>query len=1350
MDGRWLRRFASPAGPGANLCAVATWEWDRSPEWSHVYFRATGTSLAPARAGFEVDAGLALSGVWIRWLPGLAPQGVRLCVQRSPGGAFEPVGSDHRPEGTFTQVVLPDARLFGVSLELVPAGGPVAQPHLLAFAALSIVPRDLGGLSLQVESADATAETPMLSFPGQPPLGCVLDLHRARALHIESEHPRAGGVVTLRLARLGPIGRPDHLRGLVSALRAAVNGPDGALEWVAVEVSLDDSAMGQHAGEVQLHVRLGTRPPVRTLRLEFPVRPPQLALLGATWAADAGAPSVEASVAMGDSGAPSVEGSVAGAADDPRERVNSVSEVTPPWVSSTLASARQYLHAPLFSASVGIPGTDERLGIGPDGTLWIRPRGLTGHASSQSAALHVSFAPRPAAGYAPDRLRTGQALLLRFDDCLTAEVEVLEPAGAQCASGGCVQRSSDESHRTTHARAAQVTVRTETARRLTLAFTLRDGLVPLPLRLALRPEGTLHCLVTGRVVARFPPEWIVGDAAGALAHGEASGAGETRIVLEVPAGPEGLRFELVLAEGPPVSTDASDRHVDVGMARPAGPFGPDLDFRLPDPVWEAKVRALLDQAALFFLAGDRVPYGLYPSVYDGDVFGLEEDWLFFGLALWGQGDAARRAFRRTYLNDAHLAKTHPLHDLRNGLTPWQALRLSRLAGDTRTNAPAFLSSTDLDRLRALGEWTLARRAETPPDALPGLLPPYRYGGDLDFPTQSLSAAAVNVAGLHALTELLPDGEAAFGAHARDFRGAWQAGLDAVRTLDAAGRSFIPMHTGGGDPGQYHALMVAGIVEPLGLLPPGDPRLAALHAQMEASGTLRLGLPRFDGWGTGGRANGVDAHYAIGYLLDKLHGGENGVFWQGLCALLGSAMDPAVSTFREVSELLGPGEAPRFDEPLPGRLLGQSEPCVGGIGVALQLIRHTLLAEVPDGWGLPSRRVRILPAPLPGWWTGGDFHLVSAPTAGGPVTLRVENRLVSHGEIHVRIEGREVEAFLLHAPMPPGWRPVEGTVPCRSLPPGAHAHLFRYVPAAAAQAGDESRAGDAPTHPPPRVRAALIPAAGLGTRLLPATLATPKELLPLGRCPAIAATLLEAVAAGLSDLVLIVSPAKDALRRVLDPSTWPAASAEHPQTVAWRALLDRVRLQFVSQDEPRGALDAIARGRALLGDEPYLVVYPDYVHLPDQRGVSAVLTAYAECQHPVFAVYLAGQAVDGRHGASVVATLAPGERLEVGRATRFSGVSAPGHPTRPPAPGEVRTAFAVVQDARYDALLERIARRGATYDDTALTGVLDTLAREGQLSGTLLPGELLDLGVAPGYLDAARRFATGEARLRDLP
>ena len=194
-------------------------------------------------------------------------------------------------------------------------------------------------------------------------------------------------------------------------------------------------------------------------------------------------------------------------------------------------------------------------------------------------------------------------------------------------------------------------MRTETARRLTLAFTLRDGLVPLPLRLALRPEGTLHCLVTGRVVARFPPEWIVGDAAGALAHGEASGAGETRIVLEVPAGPEGLRFELVLAEGPPVSTDASDRHVDVGMARPAGPFGPDLDFRLPDPVWEAKVRALLDQAALFFLAGDRVPYGLYPSVYDGDVFGLEEDWLFFGLALWGQGDAARRAFRRTYLND---------------------------------------------------------------------------------------------------------------------------------------------------------------------------------------------------------------------------------------------------------------------------------------------------------------------------------------------------------------------------------------------------------------------------------------------------------------------------------------------------------------------------------------------------------------------------------------------------------------------------------------------------------------------------------------------------------------------------
>ena len=72
---------------------------------------------------------------------------------------------------------------------------------------------------------------------------------------------------------------------------------------------------------------------------------------------------------------------------------------------------------------------------------------------------------------------------------------------------------------------------------------------------------------------------------------------------------------------------------------------------------------------------------------------------------------------------------------------------------------------------------------------------------------------------------------------------------------------------------------------------------------------------------------------------------------------------------------------------------------------------------------------------------------------------------------------------------------------------------------------------------PAVRVAVVPAAGLGTRLLPATLAVEKEFLPLGVHPALWATLLEAEAAGIEELVVVLSPGKERVRRFLSPESW---------------------------------------------------------------------------------------------------------------------------------------------------------------------------------------------------------------------
>jgi hypothetical protein len=99
--------------------------------------------------------------------------------------------------------------------------------------------------------------------------------------------------------------------------------------------------------------------------------------------------------------------------------------------------------------------------------------------------------------------------------------------------------------------------------------------------------------------------------------------------------------------------------------------------------------------------------------------------------------------------------------------------------------------------------------------------------------------------------------------------------------------------------------------------------------------------------------------------------------------------------------------------------------------------------------------------------------------------------------------------------------------------------------------------------------------------------------------------------------------------------------------------------------------------------------------------------------------------------------------------RIAELEAPeGSPER----GALRTTFGYVHTAAYSEALALVARPGPDepLDDARNLDALGRLAQAGKLYGTFLPGEVIDLGVAPGYLDAVRRFATGEATWRELP
>ena len=131
-----------------------------------------------------------------------------------------------------------------------------------------------------------------------------------------------------------------------------------------------------------------------------------------------------------------------------------------------------------------------------------------------------------------------------------------------------------------------------------------------------------------------------------------------------------------------------------------------------------------------------------------------------------------------------------------------------------------------------------------------------------------------------------------------------------------------------------------------------------------------------------------------------------------------------------------------------------------------------------------------------------------------------------------------------------------------------------------------------------IRKAVIPAAGLGTRMLPISAAVPKEMLPIVDVPAMAHLVREAVDSGITDILIITNRGKGAIEDFFDYATEYelrlGASGKREEIAALRRYADMANITFLRQKEARGLGHAVGRARAFVGDEPFLVIYGDDV------------------------------------------------------------------------------------------------------------------------------------------------------------
>ncbi|MFZ0322947.1 MAG: UTP--glucose-1-phosphate uridylyltransferase GalU [Actinomycetes bacterium] len=276
----------------------------------------------------------------------------------------------------------------------------------------------------------------------------------------------------------------------------------------------------------------------------------------------------------------------------------------------------------------------------------------------------------------------------------------------------------------------------------------------------------------------------------------------------------------------------------------------------------------------------------------------------------------------------------------------------------------------------------------------------------------------------------------------------------------------------------------------------------------------------------------------------------------------------------------------------------------------------------------------------------------------------------------------------------------------------------------------------------RPRKAVIPAAGLGTRFLPATKATPKEMLPVVDTPAIQYVVEEAVAAGLDDVLMVTGRNKKSLEDHFDRNVELELALEAKGDTA---RLEQVRhaselaaVHYVRQGDPRGLGHAVLVAAPHVGNEPFAVLLGDDLIDPRDPLLSRMLE------------------VQEARGGSVVALMeVPREQIHlygcaaVEATSEADVVTVTGLVEKPPA-DEAPSSYAVIgryvlNPVVFDVLRSTPPGRG---NEIQLTDALETLAsgsvdvsRGGGVSGVVFGGRRYDTGDRLDYLKAVVRLAS---------
>ena len=272
-----------------------------------------------------------------------------------------------------------------------------------------------------------------------------------------------------------------------------------------------------------------------------------------------------------------------------------------------------------------------------------------------------------------------------------------------------------------------------------------------------------------------------------------------------------------------------------------------------------------------------------------------------------------------------------------------------------------------------------------------------------------------------------------------------------------------------------------------------------------------------------------------------------------------------------------------------------------------------------------------------------------------------------------------------------------------------------------------------------IRKAVIVAGGRGTRFLPATLAMPKEVLPILDRPMLFYALAEAVDSGLTDIVLISAPGKTVMERyvTLRGAALEAALGEHPSAPDVQRLMDSSTITIVHQDQPLGLGHAILQAADAVGDEPFAVILPDDIIDSPEPVLSQMLGAYEESPGTHVGVERVAPEAISAYGVVDIESSVDTPPGEPGRLFRVKGLVE--KPDAEHAPSDLGIVGRYIfPGAIFDAI--RRTQPGAK-NEIQITDAMEILRRDGVPTyAYAFEGERYDAGNPLGHLRAAVSFA----------